>query len=185
VSIARGIIRIARFRSAGLAEFEASRQGFLNSLAPLLAFPLVGAVLEVLQGQVTVALADLCASVVAVLVPLVISEALATRWGVGDAWLRYAVASNWSQWAMPLALAALISSLWLLDQMGLKTNSSMVAGGAVGVVCYGVALHYFLARAGLGLSRWKAGGLVALCDVVTVIVVLGPRLLALHLGPNS
>jgi hypothetical protein len=119
------------------------------------------------------------------LVPLVISEALATRWGVGDAWLRYAVASNWSQWAMPLALAALISSLWLLDQMGLKTNSSMVAGGAVGVVCYGVALHYFLARVGLGLSRWKAGGLVALCDVVTVIVVLGPRLLALHLGPNS
>jgi hypothetical protein len=50
----------------------------------------------------------------------------------------------------------------------------------VGVVLYGVALHYFLARVGLGLSRSKAALLILVCDVATVVAVLGPRLLVLH-----
>ncbi len=180
VSITRGIVRIARFRIDGLAEFEATKQSFLNSLAPLLAFPLVGALLELGQGGVLAAFTDLFASVVAVLLPLVLSEALAGFWGKHDNWLRYGVASNWSQWTMPMALAATIAGFWVVEQMGVKLDQNAVAGAAVGVVFYGVALHYFLARAGLGLSRGKAVLLILVCDVATVVAVLGPRLLVLH-----
>jgi hypothetical protein len=180
VSIARGILRIARFRADGLAEFEASRHAFLNSLAPLVAFPVAGAVLELVQGQVFDALVDLLASLVALLAPLVISEVLAERWGVGERWLGYAVASNWAQWTMPMVLAAMLTSFWLLDALGMVTDENMVTGGAIGVLLYGLALHWFLARNALGLSRWRSAGLVAACDIGTVLLVLGPRLIALH-----
>ncbi len=180
MSIARGIIRIARFRIDGLMEFGTSKQAFLNSLAPLLAFPLVGALLEIGQGQVADAVTDLLASVVALLVPLVISEFLADRWGVSDSWLRYAVVVNWAQWTMPLALAAMISAVWLLGEMGMNADQNMVAGAAIGVVIYGVALHWFLARYALGLSRGKSWILVGICDLVTVMFVVIPRLVALH-----
>ena len=69
MSVVRGIVRVARFRVEGLAEFDASRNGFLNSLAPLLAFPLVGSLLELSQNGVIDALSDLLASVVALLAP--------------------------------------------------------------------------------------------------------------------
>ena len=42
---------IGRGRREGLAEFGSSRDAFLASLAPLLAFPLVGAALMMAGGQ--------------------------------------------------------------------------------------------------------------------------------------
>ena len=40
-SVWLGIARLARFRADGLEQFGHTPQAFLNSLAPLLAFPLV------------------------------------------------------------------------------------------------------------------------------------------------
>lgn len=50
-SVLRGILLIGRGRREGLAEFGSSRDAFLASLAPLLAFPLVGAALMMAGGQ--------------------------------------------------------------------------------------------------------------------------------------
>jgi len=185
VSIARGILRIARFRIDGLAEFSISRQAFFNSLAPLVAFPVSWALIQLLSGEFIPAVSDLLSSIVALLVPLVISEFLAERWGVAERWLGYAVASNWAQWTMPLALAAMLSAVWLLGQTGMPADPGMVAGGALGVMLFGLALHWFLARYALGLSRSRAALMVVACDVATVVLVLGPRLLALHLNPGA
>jgi hypothetical protein len=46
-------------------------------------------------------------------------------------------------------------------------------------VTYGLWLHWFLARHGLGLSRLRAAVMVFGVNIVTVLIVLGPRLLAL------
>ncbi len=182
MSILRGIIRIARFRADGLAQFGDTIQAMSSSLAPLVAFPLVGALLEIGQGNWVIAVSDLLASLVALLAPLVISETLARFWGVRAAWMRYAVASNWAQWAMPMALLALLAALFVMGRVGVAVTPAVIGAGAIGVVLYGVALHWFLARAALGLSRLRAVLMVLACDVTTVLLVLGPRLLALHLG---
>ena len=50
-SVLIGILRIARGRADGIACFGSSPQAFLSSLAPLLAFPLVGAVLADVQRR--------------------------------------------------------------------------------------------------------------------------------------
>ena len=49
-SILVGIFRLARGRADGLGQFGATREAFLASLAPLIAFPLVGGVLMILGG---------------------------------------------------------------------------------------------------------------------------------------
>lgn len=185
MSILRGIARIARFRADGLASFADTTQALTNSLAPLIAFPLVGAILEIGQGHALIAVSDLLASLVALLAPLVISEKLARLWGVRSAWLRYGVASNWAQWAIPMALLALLLTVVLVGQSGVMVTAQMVFAGVVGVVLYGLALHWFLARCGLGLSRLKALLMVLACDLTTIALVLGPRLLALHLGGSQ
>ena len=183
MSVVRGIVRIARFRADGLAEFEASRNAFLNSLAPLLAFPLVGSLLEFVAHSPIDAISDLLSSVIALLVPLMLSEFLAGRWQVGDRWLGYAVVSNWAQWIVPMGMGASLSAIWLLKQFGVPAGQGGVVGVVLCLLAYGVALHWFLARHALGLSRWRSTLLVLLCDLLTVLLVMGPRMLMVHLNP--
>ncbi len=58
-SVLRGIIRVARGRPDGIDQFAGTSQAFLASLAPLIAFPLVGTFLMLLNGNGTPAIADL------------------------------------------------------------------------------------------------------------------------------
>jgi hypothetical protein len=48
-------------------------------------------------------------------------------------------------------------------------------------VCYGLALHWFLARRGLDVSRGQATLLVLVADLLTGFFVIGPRVLAASL----
>ena len=52
----------------------------------------------------------------------------------------------------------------------------------LGLVGYGLWLHWFIARHGLGLSRFRAAVLVLAINLATVIIVVGPRFLALATG---
>lgn len=170
-------MRLATFRVDGFAGFEATRQGFLNSLAPLLAFPLVGALLGALNGDGLVAVGDLLSTIVALMAPAVVSHAFAKAWKVEDAWLRYAVAFNWCQWAVPVAGFALL----LAAGMAVRSGVTVWAAGIVWLLVllgYGLSLHFFLARRGLGLSRGRTLVLVLVVNAVTGALVVGPRLLA-------
>ena len=46
-------------------------------------------------------------------------------------------------------------------------------------VSYGLWLHWFIARHGLGLSRFRAAVLVLGINLATVAIVIGPRFLTL------
>ena len=177
MSIVSGIARIARFRAAGFASFAPTVQALLNSLAPLVAFPLVGGLLQLGHGNWRTAIADVLATMVALLTPLVVTEFFARRWGRGDRWLRFAVASNWSQWALPVALLAILLGLWILANLGLPMSTGVVGACIVGLIIYGIALHWFLARVGLDLPRGRATLLVLVSDLLTGLLVLTPRLL--------
>src|ERR1700722_16766409 len=175
----RDIITVAPGRPDGLEQFAGTSQAFLASLAPLIAFPLVGTFLMLLKGNGTPALADLLATIAILLAPPVLSFELARLWVRQDRWLRFATAFNWCQWLLPLLASVLLMGLGMLLQAGLSENAAaamlvFALGG------YALWLHWFLARHGLALSPFRAGVLVIGVNFGTALLVLAPRLLALQ-----
>lgn len=172
-----GAAQLAVGRSAGMARFGDTVPAFMASLAPLLAFPLVGAVFLLMGGSAGDALTTLLLALVAQLTPAVVSHALAVRWGREASWLRYATAFNWCQWAIPAAAFILMVVLQLATAGGLGDEA---AGDmlVVALASYALWLHFVLARAGLGLGRGRSVLLVLIVNFVTVVLVLGPRWVA-------
>ena len=174
-SAAIGVARLARFRADGLAGFDATPTGLLNALAPWFAFALVGFVLVLVGGSPDTALGDLLGTVVALLTPPVLSAALARLWGREAAWMRYAVAFAWCQWVMPPALLAAVLASGILSALGLPDGLSELVG-ALALLVYALALHAFLARRALDLSRWRTAAMVAVVNIGTGALVSVPVL---------
>ncbi|MDE2006675.1 MAG: hypothetical protein KGI51_08930 [Rhodospirillales bacterium] len=195
-SILRGAFLLARGRAEGFAEFVATPQGFLASLAPMLAVPVAiyllvllarfaphpaGAPAPIGPAEAT---ADLLSGIVAVLAPPVLSFALARRWGREALWLRYATANNWTQLAVTmtllLGLAAAAPLLAALGQSRLLLGLLLLA-----LAGYALWLPWFLARRGLSLSVGRAIGLVLLVHLGTILLAIGPRLAMLATHPPA
>jgi hypothetical protein len=180
-SILVGIVRVARGRVDGIGCFGSSAQGFLSSLAPLIAFPLVGAVLGMFSEGPRRALTGFAMTLCALLTPAVVSYELTRLWRRSDAWLRFATAFNWCEWILPVLACLIMLPLSVAISLGLSEDAaSMVLLGCLGA--YGLWLHWFLARNALGLSRWRAVALVLLVNLGTLAVVMGPGLLAHDAG---
>jgi hypothetical protein len=175
-SILVGILRIARGRADGIGCFGSSAQTFLSSLAPLIAFPLVGAMLGAFTEGPRRALTGLAMTLCALLTPAVVSFELARLWKRTDAWLRFATAFNWCEWILPVLACLIMVPLSVAISMGLGEDiASLVLLGCLGA--YGLWLHWFLARNALILSRLRAALLVILVNLGTVVAVIGPGLL--------
>jgi hypothetical protein len=183
-NIVLGVFRVARGRAEGLRQFGATREAFLTSLAPLIAFPLVGGTLMMLGGGGVAALSDLLATLCALLAPPVLSFELARLWARQDAWLRFATAFNWCQWVIPLIGSLLLVVFAMLTALGLPPAVAKF-GVALGLVSYGLWLHWFLAYHALGLSRLRAALMVFGVNLVTVLIVMGPRMLTLAIGGSG
>ena len=180
-SVLLGIARVARGRADGIMCFGGTAQSFLSSLAPLVAFPLVGAGMTLLSEGPRAALTGLAMTLCALLTPAVLSYELARVWKRADAWARFATAFNWCEWTLPVLACIVMVPLSLAITAGLNEHAaSLLLVGCLG--CYGLWLHWFLARRGLGLSVMKAIGMVIVVNLGTTLAVAGPRLLALRLG---
>jgi hypothetical protein len=176
-----GIFRVATGRPDGLAQFGDTPEAFLGSLAPLVAFPLVGTLQMLSQGGGVAALSDLLATVCALLAPPVLSHELARRWGRAASWTRFAVAFNWCQWAIPILAVGLVVLAGMLLTLGVPDEAGVLLVVA-GLAGYGLWLHWFLARHGLGLGVGRAVLLVLGVNLATILLLLGPRLLVLAVG---
>ena len=179
-SILRGILLVARGRADGLCQFGDTPPAFLASLAPLIAFPLVGAGLMLAQGDAVPAVTALLSTFCALLAPPVLSYELAHLWRREQQWLRFATAFNWCQWAIPVLAAVLLILVYpgLAEAAGLETAEIVVVAA---IAFYALWLHWFLARHALAISGYRAALLVLLVNLGTLILVLGPRLL----GPGG
>ncbi len=176
-NILLGIMRVAFGRPDGLARFGDTRQAFLASLAPLVAFPLVGGALMMVQGAGRAGAAQFLATLCALLAPPVLSFEVARLWGRGATWLRFATALNWCQWAIFAVLAVALSVAPPL-LIGPLSDRAALAATLGGIGCYALWLHWFVARHGLGVSRLRGVALVLLVNIGTAVLVLGPALLA-------
>ena len=140
-------------------------------MTPLLALVIVSGLLDLLEGADTRLLAGIPVALSALLLPMVASEALARRWGRGERWMRYIVAVNWCQWAMPFAVVAALVGGHTAALLGLP--GELAAGAAMlGVLAYYFCLQWFLARHGLDLTRARAALLVAAVEALTVGLLL-------------
>jgi hypothetical protein len=181
--ILRGIARLACGRADGLAQFGDTRQAFLASLFPLVAFPVLSELLVAMRGDVP-SLTDLLATLCALLAPPVLSFSIARHWGREALWPRFAIAFNWCQWALPAIAFLLLLAVSLLISLGLPHEA---AGHLwiLALICYGVWLHWFLARRALHLSAIRAVALVVLVNAATVAMVVGPLLIARLAEPSE
>jgi hypothetical protein len=180
-SVIVGILRIARGRADGIEFFGSSPQAFLSSLAPLVAFPLVGAILGTFSEGPRSALTGLAMTVCALLTPAVVSYELARIWKRSEAWARFATAFNWCEWILPVLACLVMVPLSVAISAGMsEATASLVLVGCLGL--YGLWIHWFLARKALGLSGLRAVALVFLVNLGTAVVVMGPRLLSNDFG---
>lgn len=180
-SVLIGIFRVARGRVDGIECFGGTSQAFLASLAPLLAFPLVGTAIGVFSQGVLESLTEFAIYLCALLTPAVLSYELARLWGRGEQWLRFATAFNWCEWILPLAACVIMIPISAAMTGGLDPRSaSLILIGCLGV--YGLWLHWFLARHGLSLSKIRAAVMVLLVNAATVLVASAPQLIAMHIS---
>jgi hypothetical protein len=179
--ILTGMFRIARGRADGLACFGGSAQSYLSSLAPLIAFPLVGATLAMFTEGPRLALTDLAMTLCAILTPAVLSYELARLWKREGAWFRFATAFNWCEWTLPIVACVLMVPLSMAIGIGLDETSASLLLVSI-LALYGLWMHWFLARKALDLSALRAVVLVLVVNLGTVTAVMGPRLLVSELG---
>ncbi|WP_428485272.1 hypothetical protein [Rhodopila sp.] len=176
-----GMFRIARGRADGIGCFGGSVQSFLASLAPLIAFPLVGAALGLFTEGPRRALTGLAMTICGLLTPAVLSYELARFWKRTDAWFRFATAFNWCEWILPVAACVAMLPLSVAVNAGVtETVASLVLVGFLGA--YGLWLHWFLARKALALSALRAVLLVLIVNTGTVAAVMVPSLLVSEQG---
>lgn len=171
-----GAAQLAVGRGEGVRQFGSTVPAFLASLAPLVAFPLVGGVVLVLAGGGWLAVAAMLQTLVAQLAPPVLSQVVAARWGRAEEWLRYATAYNWCQWALPLVAFGLMMALQPVVAAGFSDEEA-AALLVVLLLAYGIWLNWLIARHGLLLSRLRALGLVLLVNLSTGALIVVPRLL--------
>jgi hypothetical protein len=176
-SVLVGILRIARGRADGVACFGATPQAFLASLAPLLAFPIVGAVLAMFSDGPRRALSGLGMTLCALLAPAVLSFELARLWKRSDAWMRFAVAFNWCEWILPLVACMAMVPLTMAMAAGLDQTTASTAL-VVGLGCYGFWMQWFLASKALSFSGVRAAAFVLLVNLGTGLAVIGPAAVA-------
>lgn len=180
-SVIVGMFRIARGRIDGVECFGETTQAFLASLAPLLAFPLVGTAIGLFTEGAIQSLAEFAMYVCALLTPAILSFELARWWGRGDGWLRFATAFNWCEWILPMVGCLIMIPISVAISVGLDVHvAGLILLGCLGL--YGLWLHWFLARHALSLSKIRAVIMVVLVNGATVFVASVPRLIAAHLS---
>lgn len=168
-----GIARVARGRKDGLLQFGDTAQAVLGSLAPLVAFLLVGAVLGLVSGSRGTVEYMAVASVI-LLAPLVVTFEFARVWGRPNQWFRFAAAFCWCQWAGPMVLLA-VTLLMLVLVLGGFTDTGAMSVGLACLVIYGLWLNWFLVRHALGVTALRALLVVVCTNIVTTGLVMLPE----------
>jgi hypothetical protein len=172
-----GLLKLARGDKAGIAEFGNSEPAFTASLAPLIAFPLVGAALTALSGDWKSAALGLLARLSAVLALPVITYEFAARTGHAGTWLRTATALNWSFWVIiPLLLLASFAGAGLFVA-GLPMHAVITVIFGV-LAAYLLWYHWIIVRAGLMLPAGQAALLVGLIGAAITLCTAGQLLVA-------
>lgn len=171
--ILQGLIKLARGDAKGIEEFSGTPEAFSASLAPLIAFPLVGAFITALSGDWKAALIGLLSRFCAVLALPLVTYEFARLFSRQTLWLRTATALNWCFWLVLPAIfvAALLGSV--IVTMGLPVERAEIAVlGLIGL--YLLWNRWFVFKSGLQLNGWRAGLILLASLVITALFAALP-----------
>ncbi len=150
-----GLLLIGTGRAAGFAQFGASRDAFLASLAPWLALLIVTAGMMAVSGYPGVAAGFFLVALCQLLAPAVVADLFCRLWGRREHWALYANVLNCSGWLMVGVFLLLVPLVSLVVPLGasIQTASYTLVGGWVGYLAW---FHWFAARHALHVSRTRA-----------------------------
>ena len=158
-----GLLLIGTGRTVGFAQFGASTEAFLASLAPCLGLLIVLAATLAWAGHPGSGLALFLYTLCNLLAPCVIGDLFCRLWDRRQNWALYANVLNCAQWLMLAVLILLISAASFAVRLGISPQQA--AGIAAPVLAIYVAwFHWFAARHALQISRVRA--LVVMLAVV-------------------
>ncbi|MGE4482212.1 hypothetical protein [Acidocella sp.] len=178
--ILQGLFRLGRGDAKGIGEFSGTPEAFSASLAPLIAFPLVGALITAVGGDWKAALIALLSRVCAVLALPVVTYEFARLYGKPHLWLRTATALNWCFWlVLPAILVAAFLGSVLVQAGFLLGRAEMLVLGLIGL--YLLWNRWFVFKAGLELNIWRALLMLAASLAVTGFFAMLPWLAGLPL----
>ena len=169
------MLLLARGKAAGLRLVRRdSPNAFLASLAPLIAFPLVGTGLLLAAGKGADAVADFLAVICALLSPAVLSHVLARLWGREAAMAALRDGVQLVPVDHPRAAHAV--AFRVRDRTASRPLGAARGGRGRSArwVLYALWLQWFLARHGLVLSGWRAAGMVAWVNLGTAVGAARP-----------
>lgn len=170
-SVFQGMALLACGRAEGLEKFKGTVNGFLAALAPGIAYNIVFMLLALMQKDAVVGVIRVELSLCSFLALPVISNWFAVRWGKEDRWLRYATAAAWSQWTSVFVLALVMAiAAFLMPRVAEMPGFGNAAIAATQL--YDLWLGIFIARCGLGITRWRAV-LVAVAVLLFVLACYG------------
>jgi hypothetical protein len=169
-NIFRGMLLLGRGRREGLNCFGATPDAVLTALAPRVALWLVGGLLTLVQSPTGLSGTKILFSLCLVLAPVVVTHVLARQWGREALWPRYITASLWCDWLVLFVMLGAVTLLAMILPTGVNAlHSALIMNGIV--FAYNLWLTWFVARAGLALSVWRA--VLVVVSVATAIMVLG------------
>jgi len=175
-NLVQGFWLLMRGSATGMEEFGNTVPAFATSLAPLVAFPLVGSILIAMRHEYWIAGIMFCSRLVGVLLQPVIVEFASSRFGGRQRWLMTSTALNWSIWlALPLlfvtlAFASALTALGLPPSVAAASGFGLLAG-------YMIWLQWFIVKSGLRIAGWQAVLVIAVITVAVVVVYVLPYLL--------
>ncbi|BAK85010.1 hypothetical protein [Komagataeibacter medellinensis] len=175
--ILKGMLLLGRGRAEGIAYFGGTRDSVLSALAPRLALWLVLGGLTIGYAPQAISGVKVLFALCLILLPAVVTQALAHHWKREALWLRYITATWWTDW-VTLFVGLVVALLMALASPRLL-QSAMGAAILNGVeFAYSLWLTWYVARIGLLLRRRQA--------VVLVLAILGSLgLLVLLTGLSS
>ncbi len=168
-----GLLLLARGRAEGIKAFGNSTEALNASLAPLIAFPLVGAARTAFMGQPLFAAIDFLSRLCAVLALPLITYEFARLAGRESEWRRTVAALNWSFWMIvPLLLIAAVLGAVMVMAGVAETPAERAVLGLL--IFYLLWYQWFIGRAGLRLRVWQAVLLVTLNVGAIVLLSAAP-----------
>ncbi len=176
--ILRGILLLARGKAAGIAAFGNTTEALTAAIAPLIAFPLVGSVINGLNGAPLPAIIGFLSRLCAVLAVTAATYEFARLTHRESLWIRTATALNWSFWIVVplLGIAGLLGAIMVSAGMALPTAENVLIGL---MAAYLLWFGWFTIRAGLQLSISQAIILVTIAAALIVLLTIAPDALTL------
>ncbi len=174
--IARGLLLLARGRSDGIKEFGNTGDAVAASLAPLIAFPLVGAGWTALNGDVKFAALGFFSRLCGVLALPLITYEFARLSRRGADWLRTVAALNWSFWMLLPALLAAAALGAMAVAAGVPQTTAEQSALTL-LILYILWYQWFIIRVGLRLGVVGAVLLVVLNSAAISLFSAAPLLL--------